>query len=200
MAFSPGSVYLGSGGGPPSRPNAPYIPVNRTPTPTRPWSGPPRPTGGPVAPTNNGGSNGPLGPGNYLPGSRTPLAAGQPIGTVGPTAVRATQGGPFDQAYRQNLATYAGGTLAGAKNGLLQFDPTNPNSLQGPGTDAGNAPVPGMPNTLLSQALGGQPTAMPFSTITGPSYLTDWLQGLGQGYNQPQQGGNQQQAGRYYGY
>lgn len=176
--FSPGSINLGGSGG-----RSPYLPVNR-------------PQGRPVPPNNAGAGNGPLPPGNYLPGSRTPLQPGQPIGTVGPTAVRATQGGPFDSAYRQNLATYAGGTLTGAKNGLLQFDPTNPNSLQGPGTDAGNAPVTGMPNTLLSQALGGQPQAMPFSTVMGANNLTDWLRGLSQGYSQP--GQNQGQPGVNY--
>jgi len=103
--------------------------------------------------------------------------------TVGPSAVRATGSGPFDSAYRQNLATYAGGQFA-APSGGLSFNPTDTNTFPGQPTGGGNAPVTGMPNTLLDEALGGQsfswtpPPAQPAQTPSGsgtmPS-LQDWL-------------------------
>lgn len=83
---------------------------------------------------------------------------------LGAQAVRSTGSGPFDQGYRQDLATYAGGNFA-RPGGSLSFDPTG--SLFGNPTGGGSAPVSGMPTNLLTQALGGQgfsappPTAMP---------------------------------------
>ena len=72
---------------------------------------------------------------------------------VGAQAVRATGAGPFDPAYRQDLATYAGGNFQ-RPNGFLGFNPTG--DLFGNPTGGGNAPVPGMPTDLLTSALGGQ--------------------------------------------
>src|SRR5579871_6080001 len=72
---------------------------------------------------------------------------------LGPQAVRATGSGPYDNAYRQDLATYAGG-LFQRPGGVLNLNPTG--QLTGNPTGGGNAPVQGMPNDLLSMALGGQ--------------------------------------------
>jgi len=83
----------------------------------------------------------------------TPQASGS---VVGPESVRATGSGPFDSAYRQDLATYAGG-LFGRPGGNLSFDPTSNQPFGGAATGGGNAPVLGMPNTLLQNALGGNP-------------------------------------------
>jgi hypothetical protein len=60
---------------------------------------------------------------------------------LGAEAVRASGTGPFDQAYRQNLATYAGGQL-NRPGGSLSFDPTSTGFPQQQG--------------LLERALGGQ--------------------------------------------
>lgn len=96
--------------------------------------------------------------GPYMPtGNQQPQAAQpqQPITqTLGAQAVRATGSGPFDSAYRQNLATYAGGGYA-KPGGTLSFNPTG--SLFGNPTGVGSAPVLGAPTDLLSQALGGNP-------------------------------------------
>lgn len=83
-----------------------------------------------------------------------------------PEAVRDTGSGPFDQAFRQNLATYAGGQFARPQqrdmwgnnigSPFLGFDVTGKNLPGGP-TGGGSAPVMGMPNSLLSMAMGGQP-------------------------------------------
>ena len=123
----------------------------------------------------------PIGPEPFKP--RPPQSPALPTATVGPSSVRATGSGPFDQAYRQNLASYAGGQFARPSSGM-SFNPTDPNTFPGQPTGGGNAPVTGMPNTLLDQALGGQsfswtpPPAQPSSTPSGqatmPS-LQDWL-------------------------
>lgn len=80
----------------------------------------------------------------------------QPPNMVGPESIRATGTGPFDDAYRQDLATYAGG-LFGRPGGNLSFNPTSNQPFGGAATGGGNAPVLGMPNTLLQNALGGNP-------------------------------------------
>lgn len=67
--------------------------------------------------------------------------------------VRATGTGPYDNAYRQDLATYAGG-LASRPGGNLSFNPTG--NMFGNPSGGGNAPVLGGPTDLLSAALGGQ--------------------------------------------
>ena len=79
-----------------------------------------------------------------------------------PEAVRASGTGPFDPAYRQNLATYAGGGFS-RPGGTFSFNPTaqlgQPGSLNAGGqpTGGGTSPVAGAPNDLLSLAIGGQP-------------------------------------------
>jgi len=75
-------------------------------------------------------------------------------GTLGPESIRATGTGPFDAAYRQNLATYAGGQFS--RPGGMSFNPTDPNTFPGNPTGGGTAPVTGMPSTLLDTALSGQ--------------------------------------------
>ena len=83
-----------------------------------------------------------------------------PSQTFGAQSVRATGSGPFDAAYRQNLATYAGGLFA-RPGGNLSFNPTNAASFPGSPTGGGTAPVLGMPDSLLSQAIGGQQAQNP---------------------------------------
>jgi hypothetical protein len=114
-------------------------------------------------------------------------------------AVRATGSGPFDSAYRQNLATYAGGQLQ-RPNGLLSFNPTaqpgQAGALGGVATGGGNAPVQGAPNNLITLALGGQGYATPTQPTSQSSASTnpqnanpiwkqpDWQQWLNQLTNQ----------------
>lgn len=93
------------------------------------------------------------GGGPYLNTGKSPKGQSQPQGTVQAQAVRATGQGPYDQAFRQNLATYAGGQSA-RPGGYLGFNPTG--DLFGQATGGGNAPVLGMPTSLLDQAMGGQ--------------------------------------------
>lgn len=78
--------------------------------------------------------------------------------TLGAQAVRATGSGPFDNTYRQNLATYAGG-FSQRPGGFLGFNPTG-NIMGGP-TGGGNAPVMGGPTDLLTAAMGGQGFSTP---------------------------------------
>lgn len=81
----------------------------------------------------------------------------------GPQTVRATGGGPFDAAYRQNLTTQAGGEWA-RPGGNLSFNPTGPLNFGTP-QGGGNAPNFGLPPTLLS-IMGPQPgTANPPPTF-----------------------------------
>lgn len=87
--------------------------------------------------------------------NKTP-AQSAPKAFLGAESVRATGSGPFDAAYRQNLATYAGGQFMRPSGGL-NFNPTQPSSFPGMPTGGGNAPAIGVPQTLLGQALGGQP-------------------------------------------
>jgi hypothetical protein len=84
---------------------------------------------------------------------------GQPTGVLTPESVRASgppaMYGP-NQAWAQNLATYAGGQFA-RPGGTLSFNPLNPATFPGQPTGGGNAPVLGQPQSLLDMALGGQP-------------------------------------------
>lgn len=102
-------------------------------------------------------------------------------------AVRSEGKGPFDPAYRQNLAVYGGGTFQ-RPGGLLSFNPTDPNSLGNASqpTGGGNSPVPGLPFSLLDFGLGGQgfsynqpQQAQPqtdTSNISGDNSWQGWLQ------------------------
>lgn len=103
--------------------------------------------------------------------------------TLGAQAVRATGQGPYDAAYRQNLATYAGGNLA-RPGGFLGFNPTG--SIFGSPTGGGNAPVPGAPLDLLTQAYGGQGYSTPRTSMSAsqpktnapafrPGNYQDWI-------------------------
>ena len=94
-----------------------------------------------------------------------PEDQGQRPNVLGSEAVRATGTGPYDSAYRQNLAAYAGGQFVrpakpgllggNTSGGVLSFDPTG--ELFGNPTGGGKAPVLGMPNSLIGQALSGNP-------------------------------------------
>lgn len=91
-----------------------------------------------------------------LPAMKTTDNGSSGTPSVGPEAVRATAG-PFDSAYRQNLATYAGGNFF-RPGGSLAFDPTSTNPLPGSApTGGGTAPVAGLPTSLVAQAIGGSP-------------------------------------------
>lgn len=75
-------------------------------------------------------------------------------------AVRATGSGPFDAAYRQNLASY-GGFNAARPGGSLAFNPTDPTTFPGQPSGGGNAPLPGAPTGLLDLGLAGMPFTTP---------------------------------------
>ena len=127
--FDTGQVFLGRSGGnqlPQRTGSAPYLPLQPIGTLSSPSSGP---APAPKPPT---------------------LMPTAPVGQVSAQSVRATAG-PFDPAYRQNLATFSGGQF-NRPGGQLTFDPTAtagaPSSLFG---DLGGTG----PTDLLSQALGG---------------------------------------------
>lgn len=104
-------------------------------------------------------------------------------GTLAPEAIRATGSGPFSPAYRQNLATYAGGQFA-RPGGSMSFNPTDLSTFPGQPTGGGTAPVAGMPSSLMDMALGGQSfnwTPPPQSATENASpgmlqTLQQWLQ------------------------
>jgi hypothetical protein len=162
--FSPGSVNLGQA----QTNSMPYINIDRgLPTPfTRGTHTPPRPInfdGGPaILPVQNpppgaidhpaGGGPAPTNDGQGFLGP--PVQAPPPPNVLGSESVRATGAGPYDDAYRQNLATFAGGQFV-RPGGNLSFNPTG--SLFGNPTGGGNAPVLGMPDSLVGRALSGNP-------------------------------------------
>lgn len=123
--FDPGSVMMGRG-------SSPYL-----------W------TGGSKQPPKIG----PVGPPVSKQMSDTPAPTSG--GVLGPESIRATGTGPFDAAYRQNLATYAGGQFS-RPGGNMMFNPTDPSTFPGMPVGGGNAPVTGMPQSLMDMALGGQ--------------------------------------------
>lgn len=75
--------------------------------------------------------------------------------TLGAESIRSTGSGPFDSAYRQNLATFAGGQFS-RPGGSMNFNPTDPSTFPGNPTGGGNAPITGLPTSLLDNAIGGQ--------------------------------------------
>lgn len=85
------------------------------------------------------------------PAQNAPAPAGN---VLGPETVRATGGGPFDSAYRQNLATYAGGQMQ-RPGGNLNFNPTSSTPFGNPNS-GGTDPITGGPNSLTAMALGGE--------------------------------------------
>lgn len=134
MTFNPMAVMMKQ----PGKTGVPYIGGSQSPMPAPPvWGGNP-PRSGPFTQA----------------GSAKPSAPNS--ATVGPESVRATGTGPFDPAYRQDLATYAGG-LFGRPGGNLSFNPTSNQPFGGAQVGGGNAPIFGMPNTLLQNAFGGNP-------------------------------------------
>lgn len=165
--FNPGRVLLGPGGGGPYIQNgkntSSFMRKPTFPTPSFP----------------GGGQVGTQPPTGTASGTGDQLT----LGYLAPEAVRATGTGPFDAAYRQNLATYAGGQFQ-RPGGVLGFNPTG-TDLFGAPTGGGTAPVPGMGTGLLESALGGQPFSFqqpaPTNTQTAPSdgntvnSWQDWL-------------------------
>lgn len=83
-----------------------------------------------------------------------PLPAAPPSNILKSETVRASGTGPFDSAYRQNLATYAGGQMA-RPGGNLSFNPTSSTPFGNP-TGGGTDPITGGPNNLAAMALGGE--------------------------------------------
>lgn len=126
--------------------------------------------------------------GVFTTGASAPKSTGTPgMKVLGAQAVRATGSGPYDSAYRQNLATYAGAGLArnaaAGSGGYLGLNPTG--TIGGTPSGAGNAPVSGAPTSLSTQALGSQGfaanTTAPTQVSTTPKYgkqvnpYQDWL-------------------------
>lgn len=124
------------------------------------------------------------------PGYNATLNPGQPGGVLGSESVRATGSGPFDSAYRQNLATYSGGNFM-RPGGNMSFNPTDASTFPGNPTGGGTAPLPGLPDSLISRALGGNPFMFsppnPASTTPdnmGQPEIPDWRFWLRQIRNQ----------------
>jgi hypothetical protein len=135
-----------------------------------------------------------LGTVNYNPaqvmlnGGSASATAGSPY-VLGAESVRATGTGPYDAAYRQNLATYAGGQYT-RPGGQLNINPTSNNQQWGNPSGGGNAPNVGLPTTLLQQALGGSPVQQPApstaasttspstapSSAANPQTIQNWLE------------------------
>lgn len=130
MTFNPMAVMMGQAG-------KPGIPYTGVPKPKAPIL---------YAPKNSTGA----------PASSAPSAPSPSSTTLAPEAIRSSGAGPFDPAYRQNLATFAGGLFA-RPGGNLSFNPTSNQPFGGAATGGGDAPVMGMPNTLLQNAFGGNP-------------------------------------------
>jgi hypothetical protein len=185
--YNPMAVMMGS----PGKTGTPYI-GGKPPMP-----GPMPVLGGsggsvgikPVQHTNGGSPMpGPPQSGRMGNDIASPFSASGPSGVLGPQSVRASGTGPFDPAFRQDLATFAGG-LFNRPGGNLSFNPTS-NQPFGQATGGGNAPLLGMPNTLLQQALGGNPftyTPPPAQSTNQPNMQTlqDWLNRfMNQGRNQ----------------
>lgn len=148
----PGNFYLGSVGDMASNMGSMFG-SNATQgtgmpyTPPRPIASPPERNPQP-APMVTG--SGPAGDGPY-----DPLAA---------QAVRPTSFGNFDPSYGQNLSTFIGQAYQRPQaNQPLQFNPfgnlTDAN-VNYPNMGGGNAPSPGLPQTLLSWAQLFNPTAL----------------------------------------
>lgn len=142
-SFSATDVLMGrpKGGG-----SSPYL-----------WSGPgskppmPGPAQREQGPAPLPPGPGPMPIGKDMATTTVPAVSGN---TLTPESIRATGSGPFDAAYRQNLATYAGGQFS--RPGGMSFNPTDPSTFPGNPTGGGTAPVTGMPSTLLDTALSGQ--------------------------------------------
>jgi hypothetical protein len=165
-AYNPLQVMMGN----PGKTGTPYTGVT-----------PPRSKGLPVFAGNVSGSGSTANPPSPTPTPAPTAAPAAPQGNVvGPEAVRATGTGPFDSAYRQDLATYAGGLFA-RPGGNLSFNPTSNSPFGGAATGGGNAPVLGMPNTLLQNALGGNPFSYTpptpaANTLTNPNFsMQQWM-------------------------
>lgn len=135
--------------------------------PWRPGQENPQP-GRPTAPQGSNPTN-PLMPGQETPQPNSP-AASQPPNMLGPQAIRPT--GPsqgFDPAYLQNLVTTIGG-LFSRPQGNLNFNPLgNLSDVSSQGTGFGNSPVPGLPNTMLQDALNGMGFAFPQAASVAPT-------------------------------
>lgn len=120
-----------------------------------PMPGPkPGPTGGPISsPWDPSGGPGRGGsPVSALPGQTTAPA---PTNVLGPQAIRPSgSSSGFDPQYLQNLATAIGG-LFSRPSGNLSFNPLGNLGEISPSTGGGTAPVPGLPSTMLQDALQG---------------------------------------------
>ena len=185
--FNPSAVMLGQSG------KSPYMwtGTGKAPVASASPSGQ-LPTSTPVGSTFSPAATASLsGAAPTQPPSPSPIASATPGNVVGPESIRATGTGPFDSAYRQNLATYAGGQFARPASGTMSFNPTDPNTFPGNPTGGGSAPVTGMPSSLMDMALGGQgfswtPPPAPQTANSPGNFQTlqDWMnQFLMQGRN-----------------
>lgn len=164
-SYNPGQVMMrnpdaGTFGG---KPSGPYL-----------GDGAPRPTSD-------------LRMGGLVGGLRKPIT-GKPVGpspapvgnVLKSETVRATGGGPFDSAYRQNLATYSGGQMA-RPGGNLSFNPTS-NTPFGSPNGGGTDPITGGPNSLTAMALGGEgfnyAAPKPPSPAKGGNMQPEWTDWL----------------------
>jgi|HubBroStandDraft_6_1064221.scaffolds.fasta_scaffold39296_3 hypothetical protein len=133
------------------------------PSPIKPIQGPfpdQRQPSQPQQPVTGSVPNNPTGGGmqaggNFSNSSYNPLAA---------QAVRPTSFGSMDPSYGQNLATSIGSAFQRPQSGMpLQFNPygnlTDAN-VPYPNAGGGNAPLPGLPQTLLQWAQMFNPTAL----------------------------------------
>lgn len=87
--------------------------------------------------------------------AKTTVPASSP-NVLGPQSIRPTgPSGGFDPQYLQNLATAIGG-LFSRPGGSLNFNPLgNLSDIKSPGLGVGNAPLPGLPSTMLQDAING---------------------------------------------
>jgi hypothetical protein len=143
-------------GAPPTTPKSPASPVQPGPVGI----------GGPVKPPIVQMPNPQATP---LPTPQTTMG-GNPSGQIRATG----PSGGFDPSYLQNLATSDAGTFARGANGL-SFNPLGDLSSISNTSGGGSAPLPGIPNGMLTQALANNPT---FSSPNGTAGLNG-MTGLG---------------------
>jgi hypothetical protein len=104
-------------------------------------------TPGPIRPAPPEGPPNFLGPPATSPGGAPNVLSAQAVRPSGPSK-------GFDPQYLQNLATAIGGLFSRPK-GNLKFNPLGDLSEISPDTGFGNAPLPGLPSTMLQDALEG---------------------------------------------
>lgn len=161
--FNPGQIMMNA------NPSRPFLQLRQSSSPAGAFNIPSQPGSvspifSPLNPPTQSGQP-PVIQANAGPAQAT-VPTGDP-NTLGAEAVRDTGTGPFDAAFRQNLATYAGGQFQ-RPNGFLGFNVTG-NTPFGTPTGGGSAPLPGMGGSLLQAALGGQAFGAPAAPAPTPA-------------------------------